>query len=154
MSDELTIRQERFCVEYVRTGSAREAYKAAGYVCKSNQIVDSNATRLLRYDKIKRRIRELSDSIASPKIADAKEMQEILTQIIRKKSQDVFAGITRDGTPISFEHDVGIREIISAIDKLARMQGAYLDRVQLSGAAEEKSKLDAILAQLRGPDEQ
>lgn len=42
---ELSIKQERFCVEYAKSGNARQAYINAGYKARDNKA-DASASRL------------------------------------------------------------------------------------------------------------
>jgi len=53
------IRQERFAREYIKSGVASRAYKAAGYQVATRAALDVNASRMLRHAKVKSRIAEL-----------------------------------------------------------------------------------------------
>ena len=59
----LTIKQEKFCIEYAKSGNARQAYIEAGYKCNSDEAADANASRLLRKDKVKERLAELTEEV-------------------------------------------------------------------------------------------
>jgi phage terminase small subunit len=57
---QLTQRQETFCQEYIKTGNASEAYRAA--YSSSNmkpETVWSKGCRLLKHDKVRARLEEL-----------------------------------------------------------------------------------------------
>ena len=84
----LTIKQEKFCIEYAKSGNARQAYKAAGYQCKNDASVDASASQLLRNPKVKERLAELAEEIKNNSIADIQEMQEVLTTIIRQQMEE------------------------------------------------------------------
>lgn len=126
----LTPKQEKFCIEYARCGNARQAYISAGYSHKKDSTTDVNACRLLKNDKVKARLAELTEEAKNNAIADIQEMQEILTSIIRQeKTEQIFlvdpvAGVTRE------EKTASIKDIISAIEKLGKMQGAFVDKVE------------------------
>ena len=129
----LSVKQEKFCLEFAKTGNQRQAYKAAGYVCKSDASADASASKLLRNTKVKERLAELTEEIKDNSIADIKEMQEILTKIIRQGAKeevivcDPMSGVQR------LEKTSSLKEIISAINTLGKMQGAFVDNIKLSG---------------------
>lgn len=123
---EMTARQVKFCLEYANTGNAKESAIRAGY---SERTAKNQGARLLNQENIQNYLKELSDGFASGKIADAKEMQERLTAIIRGETLEeviVVVGVG-DGVSkaITKTKKPSLKDIISAIDRLARMQGAY-----------------------------
>jgi len=81
-------------------------------------------------------LKEISDSFASGKIADAEEMQERLTAIIRGETLEeviVVVGVGDGVTKaITKTKKPSLKDIINAIDRLARMQGAYDNSVDLN----------------------
>ena len=128
-------RQEAFCLEYASSGNATESYKKA-YGEVSESSVRSNACRLLKNPKIQERLQELADEFASAKIANAKEMQEKLTAIIREeiKEEVLVTEMIGDGQSETVKHlkKPCIKDMVNAIDKLARMQGAYEQNATLN----------------------
>ena len=130
----LTIKQEKFCIEYAKSGNARQAYKKAGYQCKNDASVDACASQLLRNPKVKERLAELTEEVKNNAIADIQEMQETLTKIIRQNIEeevilfDPASGVQREKkTP-------AVKEIISAINTLGKMQGAFIEKLDVTGA--------------------
>lgn len=129
----LSVKQEKFCLEFAKTGNQRQAYKAAGYVCKNDASADASASQLLRNPKVQERLAELTDEIKNSNIADIQEMQEVLTKIIRQKANeevivcDPVSGVQRLSKTSS------LKEIISAINTLGKMQGAFVDNIKLTG---------------------
>jgi len=109
----LTPKQEKFAVEYARTGSATEAYRAA-YVCDrmKPESVHRLAHAQLHHVKIASRIKELSETANRPAIADTYERQQLLTSIMRNTDE-----------PASVR--------IHACDRLSKMQGDYLTNIHL-----------------------
>jgi phage terminase small subunit len=60
----LTIKQENFCLTYVETGNASEAYRKAGYSPgMSDATVNEAASRLLKHSKVIARLEELRKPI-------------------------------------------------------------------------------------------
>lgn len=120
----MTARQERFCQEFAKTGNATLSAMNAGY---SEDTARSQGQRLLTNVDIKNRIKELTGEIKNKNIMDAREMQEVLTSIIKQESQEevivvegcgdgVSEAVTKKKTPSQADR-------IKAIQLLARMQG-------------------------------
>lgn len=130
----LTIKQEKFCIEYAKLGNARQAYKNARYKCKSDDSVDACASKLLSNAKVAARLAELAEEAKDASIADIREMQETLTQIIRKQMKEEVIICDPVTGAQKMEKTPAVKEIISAITTLGKMQGAFVDRVNLEGS--------------------
>lgn len=64
MENKLTIKQENFCLEYVKSGNASEAYKKAYSAGKMKaSTITRNAKTLLDDSKITARIKELREPV-------------------------------------------------------------------------------------------
>lgn len=129
----MTIRQEKFCLEYAASGNAYHSALNAGY---SENYAKGNVNKLLGNESVKKRLQELKEKVESEKIADIKEMQEKLTEIIRQSiTEDVIIveGIG-DGCSEArtLQKKPALKEIISAINTLGKMQGAFADNINLS----------------------
>ena len=120
----MTARQERFCQEFAKTGNATLSAMNAGY---SEKTAKQIGQRLLTNVDLMTRIRELQGEIKNKNIMDAREMQEVLTSIIKQESQEevivvegcgdgVSEAVTKKKTPSQSDR-------IKAIQLLARMQG-------------------------------
>lgn len=120
----MTARQERFCQEFAKTGNATLSAISAGY---SEKTATEQGSRLLMNVNVQERIRELQGEIKNQNIMDAREMQEVLTSIIKQESQEevivvegcgdgVSEAVTKKKTPSQADR-------IKAIQLLARMQG-------------------------------
>ena len=112
---ELNIKQEKFCLEYSRSGNATAAYKLAGYKVKDDNSAAVGAQQLLRNIKIQARLKELSQEVASSKIANTAECQELLTEIARNKK--IFP-----------------KDRVAALNTLLKAQGAFSQNVNIIGA--------------------
>lgn len=126
----LSVKQELFCLEYAKSGNARQAYKSAGYKCRSDDVVDAAASRLLSQVKVKERLAELAEEIKDNSIADIREMQETLTQIIRKQMKEEVIICDPVAGAQTMEKTPSVKEIISAITTLGKMQGAFVEKVE------------------------
>ena len=131
----LSVKQEKFCLEYAKLGNARQAYINAGYKNKNDNTTDANASRLLRNDKVKARLAELAEEAKNDSIADIQEMQKVLTSIIRQEMTEeviVVEGIGEGCSEANIkEKTPSIKDIISAIEKLGKMQGAFKEKVEI-----------------------
>ena len=130
----LSVKQERFCLEYAKTGNQRQAYLLAGYNVKSDEAADANASRLLRNDNVKARLAELYEEAKNASIADIVEMQQTLTKIIRKQMTEEVIVVESVGDYMSearkMDKEPSIKDIINAITTLGKMQGAFVEKVQ------------------------
>lgn len=125
----LNTKQERFCIEFARLGDNIEAYKSAGYKVKSNNDASRAARRLLKNPEIQVRLQELTDEMRSEKIANAAEIQERLTSILRGELQEeviVVEGVEKGVTEAKIVlKKPSHSDAIKAGQTLARMQGAF-----------------------------
>lgn len=130
----LPVKQEKFCLEYAKSGNQRQAYFKAGYKCKSDEAADANASRLLRNDKVQARLAELAEEAKNASIADIIEMQQTLTSIIRQQLEEEVIVVESVGDFMSearkMEKKPAIKDIINAINTLGKMQGAFIDKVE------------------------
>ena len=130
----LSVKQEKFCLEYAKTGNQRQAYLLAGYNVKSDEAADANASRLLRNDNVKARLAELYEEAKNASIADIVEMQQTLTKIIRKQMTEEVIVVESVGDYMSearkMDKEPSIKDIINAITTLGKMQGAFVEKVQ------------------------
>ena len=110
----MTKRQEKFCLEYVKCGNATEAYRNAGYKTNTPASAWVSACQLLRNPKVKERIEQLSEEVKSAKMMDIAERRERLAEIAR-------------------DTDSTKQDVIRAIDTLNKMDGAYLQRTEITG---------------------
>ncbi len=127
----LNPRQEKFCLEYAASGNAYRSAIAAGY---SENYAKGNINKLLGNVRIKKRLQELKEKAESEKIADVKEMQETLTQIIRQSLTEEVVITEGIGEGCSEARKVdktpAIKDVISAITTLGKMQGAFVEKVE------------------------
>lgn len=130
----LPVKQEKFCLEYAKTGNQRQAYIKAGYNIKSDAATDAAASRLLRNVKVQERLAELAEEAKNASIADIVEMQQTLTSIIRKQMTEEVIVVESVGDYMTearkMDKEPAIKDIINAITTLGKMQGAFIEKVQ------------------------
>ena len=122
----MTPKQKRFCLEYANSGNATESAIKAGY---SKKTAYSIGQENLKKPELQKFLQDLAEQMASQKIATAKEMQEVLTSIIRQEATEEVIVVEGCGDGISEAvtktKKPSTRDAIKAIETLAKMQGIF-----------------------------
>ena len=85
----LTQRQENFCLNVFSGMPQREAYLKAGYSPNSSlAVIDVNASKLAKNNKVLLRLEELRSKAESDKIMSVQERKERLSEIARARLTD------------------------------------------------------------------
>lgn len=135
-TNELTPKQEKFCVEYIKTGNLSEAHRRAGYVCTNEERRGFSANRLMRNPKVRARIKAMQEKIEKKNIADAQEIQETLTRILRQcAEEEVVASESTGGMarPKIVKKKASLRDVIQAASLLGKSQGMFIERYNIEG---------------------
>jgi phage terminase small subunit len=90
-TDNLTERQKRFAEYYIQTLNATEAAKKAGY---SEKTAYSVGAENLKKPEILEYINSVMKKLQSERIADADEVMQFLTEVMRGKVEDQDGKIT------------------------------------------------------------
>ena len=83
----MTEKQKRFAEEYIIDCNATRAYKVAYPHVKSDAVARANGSRLLSNANVKAYIEEQLAKIRTEKVADAQEVMEYLTSVMRGQSK-------------------------------------------------------------------
>ncbi|EGT5420845.1 terminase small subunit [Clostridioides difficile] len=127
----LTEKQKRFCDYYIETGNATEAYKKA-YKNSNQRTSESSGSRLLSNDEVKNYIDERLKSFESRRIADAKEVMEYLTKILRNQEKEEVIVVSENGPEI-IKKDVSIKDRNKAAELLGKRYALWTEKVDLDG---------------------
>jgi phage terminase small subunit len=131
----LTDKQRKFCDEYLIDLNATRAYKAAYPHVKSEGAARACASKLLTKANIKAYIDEQLDKISSEKTADAKEVMEYLTSVMRGESQAEIVVIEGTGDGCSDARRMSKapdeKERLKAAELLGRRYGLFKENVNL-----------------------
>lgn len=131
----MTDKQRKFCDEYLIDLNATRAYKAAYPHVKSEGAARACASKLLTKANIKTYIDEQLDKISSEKTADAKEVMEYLTSVMRGESQAEIVVIERTGDGCSDARRMSKapdeKERLKAAELLGRRYGLFKENVNL-----------------------
>lgn len=135
----MTDRQRKFADEYVIDCNASRAYKAAYPSVKKDEAARANGCRLLTNANIKSYIDEKLKEISNAKTAQAAEVMEYLTSVMRGQSRAcctvVVDGCGDDCSEAKIiEKPPDEKERLKAAELLGRRYGLFTDRVDVSGA--------------------
>lgn len=123
----MTRKEQLFCDEYLTDFNATRAYQAVYKTNKTYTSVRSRASYLLRKPEIKLYIEEQLERMHNEKIADAQEVMEYLTSVIRGNSQSEIVVVEGTGDGCSearrFKKNPDERDRIAAANALAKVLG-------------------------------
>lgn len=132
----LTAKQRRFCEEYIVDCNATQAAIRAGY---KEKYAHTNANKLLQNTTLKQYIDELLEKISSEKIADATEVMEYLTSVVRGKSLSEIVVVEGVGEGCSIARNMqkapDEKERLKAAELLGKRYGLFTDKVEVDGVA-------------------
>ena len=137
MKKKLSPKQEKFCLEYVKTGFAGQAYINAGYKAKSKVVAEANARKLLAKYYIKERIRELMDEIKNKDIADAEEVLRYLTKGMRMELEEEVVVVVntadRRSEPQIVKKKISIKDANKCAELLGKRYTFFTEKVNVEG---------------------
>ena len=134
----MTEKQKIFCDEYLANKcNGALAYKKAYPSVKNDEVARSAASRLLTNVNVKKYIEERLEELHSERTADAKEVVEYLTAVMRgqTQSQVVVVEGTGDGCSEASLMDKAPdeKERLKAAELLGKYHSIFTDRTQLEG---------------------
>lgn len=153
----MTEKQKIFADEYMIDLNATRAYKVAYPTVKKDEVARANASRLLTNANVKKYISDQMEKIHDKRIADAQEVMEYLTAVLRGEStgQEIVVEGIGDGMSEArtMEKKPSEKEKLKAAELLGRRYSLFTEKVEVSGSLEaEKTKLDDLIQQMRGGD--
>lgn len=113
----LTAKQRLFADEYIKSGNATQSAIKAGY---SPKTVRSIGQENLTKPDIKAYIDTKMAEIESHKIADAKEVLEFYTRVLRKKETEPEKLMGEDGSEHFYDHEPSLKDRLSAAKELMK----------------------------------
>ena len=135
----MTERQKRFCDEYLIDLNATQAAIRAGY---SERSASSIGERILRNDDVRSYISEQLERIHNENTADAQEVMEYLTAVMRGKSVSRVLAFVGDGCQEVVEKPPDEKERLKAAELLGKTYGLFTDKVDLDADTELKITID------------
>ena len=131
----MTEKQKRFCDEYLIDPNATQAAIKAGY---SKKTAKEQGSRLLTNVNIKAYIGERLETMKSKKIADAEEVIEYLTSVLRGEGYEEMVVVEGCGEGVSrattVTRDICPKDRLKAAEMLGKRYGLFTDKVDVGGA--------------------
>lgn len=125
----LTEKQKQFCDFYIETLNATEAALKAGYSSRTARFIGSeNLTKPHIQNYIDQRLKELE----SRRIADAKEVLEYLTAVMRGEEEETVIVGGEFGIE-KVKKEPSIRERNKAAELLGRRYSLFTDKIDIGG---------------------
>lgn len=135
----MTDKQRKFCDEYLIDCNATRAYRKAYPNVKKDSSAAVCAAKLLRIAKVQEYINKQLEKISSEKIADAKEVMEYLTTVLRGESQSEIVVIEGAGDGYSEAKKMNKapdeKERLKAAELLGKRYGLFTDKLEVDGNA-------------------
>ena len=119
----LTLKQKKFADEYIISSNAEQAAIKAGY---SEKYARGNAHKLVANSCIKKYIDERLAELESEKIADQKEILEILTEHVRRQSTEY--NLDKSGKVV--KTPTSVANSIKAAELLGKRYGMWTDKIE------------------------
>lgn len=126
--DALTEKQKKFCDEYLLDCNATQAAIRAGYSPKTAYSIGEEN---LRKPELKTYIDEQLAILHSQKTADAQEVLEYLTAVMRGEHTEQTLRLTGDGVQSITDIDVSARERLKAAELIGKRYGMFKDNVNV-----------------------
>lgn len=132
--NKLSIKQQRFADEYIKSGNATAAYVKAGY---SKNKANTNATKLLQNTTIKEYIKERIEQAQQDSLMSITEALALSASIARGEPQEAYSKrydhlkeeVSRETT---YTVTPDFEERQRSIDHILKVHGAYLDRKEIN----------------------
>lgn len=126
----MTVKQKRFCDEYLISGNATDAAIKAGYSPKTAYSIGNEN---LSKPEIKAYIQAELDKIHSAKIADAEEVMKYLSSVMRGEHTEEVPILCGDGCQELTQKEVGAKERLKAAELIGKRYGMFTDKVGVEG---------------------
>lgn len=120
----MNARQKRFCDEYLIDCNATQAAIRAGYSPKTAKQIGQ---RMLTNVDLKAYIDEQLEKIHNEKTADAQEVLEYLTSVMRGEHTEQILQLIGDGVQKIADIDVSARERLKAAELIGKRYGMFKD---------------------------
>ena len=127
----MNAKQKRFCDEYLVDCNATQAAIRAGY---SARTANEQAARLLANVSIKAYIDEKMERLHNERTADAQEVLEYLTAVMRGQQTEQTLISVGDGVQKIGDIEVGARDRLKAAELIGKRFGLFKEGLELAGA--------------------
>ena len=122
----MNTRQRKFCDEYLIDCNATQAAIRAGYSPKTAKVTGA---KMLTNANLKAYIDEQLERIHNEKTADAQEVLEYLTAVMRGQHTEQTLQLIGDGVQKIADIDVSAKERLKAAELIGKRYGMFKDNV-------------------------
>ncbi len=129
----VTEKQKRFCDEYLKDLNATQAAVRAGYSPKTAKQIGQ---RMLTFVDLKSYIDDQLELLHNQKTADAQEILEYLTSVMRGEHTEQTLQLVGDGVQKITDIDVSEKERMKAAEMLGKYHALWTERTQVEGVAQ------------------
>lgn len=131
----MTPNQQKFADEYIKCGNATQAYKIAYPTITKQRTAESAGARLLTNVKVLEYIEKKLQEISNAKIADAAEVMQYLTMVLRGESKAEVVVVEGCGDGYSearrIEKAPDEKERLKAAELLGKRYNLFIDKLQI-----------------------
>lgn len=127
----LTAKQQRFCDEYLIDLNATQAAIRAGY---SKKTAYSQGQRMLKNAEVESYLDEQIERIHNEKTADAQEVIEYLTAVMRGDHTEQTPIFIGDGIQKITDIDVSAKDRLKAAELLGKRYNLFTDKMKVDVA--------------------
>lgn len=142
----MTEKQKIFADEYLIDLNATRAYRAAYPNCRKDSSADAAARKLLGNTRIRKYIDKRLEEIHSEKTADAKEVMEYLTAVLRgeSRSEEIVVEGLGDGLSKAktMEKAPSEKDRLKAAELLGKRYSLFTDKVEMEADVELNIAID------------
>lgn len=121
------MKQKKFADEYIITGNAYQSAVKAGY---SESYARADSSKLLENTGIKRYIDERLKEIDKEKTAEATEVMQYLTSVMRGELTDQILRTNPDGSQAIIEKRVDVKDRTRAAELIGKRYRMWTDKVE------------------------
>lgn len=124
----MNAKQRKFADEYLIDCNATQAAIRAGY---NEKTAYSQGQRMLKNVEVKAYIDEQLERLHNEKTADAQEVLEYLTAVMRGQHREQTLQLVGDGVQTITDIDVSARERLKAAELIGKRYGMFRDNVNV-----------------------
>lgn len=124
----LTRKQRRFADEYLIDCNATQAAIRAGY---SPKTANEQAAQMMANEKINSYIAGKLEEISSDRIAEAQEVLEYLTAVMRGQHTEQILRLDGRGVQVTDNIQVSAKERLKAAELIGKRYGLFKDNVNI-----------------------
>ena len=128
----MTEKQKLFADEYLIDLNATRAYKAVYKNIKNDDVARVNGSKLLTKANIKAYIDDRLEEIKSKKVAEAREVMEYLTSVMRGESSSEVLRFVGDGYQDISKKAPDEKERLKAAELLGKRFGLFTENIKLN----------------------